>query len=78
MSAPASPWLTVPEAAMYARCGTKRIYEACRTGDLVATQDTAPHGKWRIHVEDLDNYIRGFTARPRRRRRSAATKKAAS
>ncbi len=78
MSSPASPWLTVPEAAKYARCGTKRIYDACRTGDLVATQQTAPHGTWRIHVDDLDNYLRGGTTRPSNRRRSSVMKKAAS
>ncbi len=58
-----SPWMTVPEAAKYARCGTKRIYDACRTGDLIATQEKAPHGTWRIHVDDLDNYLGGAKTR---------------
>ncbi|WP_082921105.1 helix-turn-helix domain-containing protein [Rhodococcus sp. HS-D2] len=78
MNSTSSPWLTVPEAANYARCGTKRIYDACRTGELVATQQTVPHGTWRIHVEDLDNYLRGATTRSSNRRRASAMKKAAS
>lgn len=74
MNSSSSPWLTVPEAANYARCGTKRIYDACRTGDLIATQQTVPHGTWRIHIGDLDNYLRGDTARASNRRRSSMKK----
>jgi excisionase family DNA binding protein len=70
--------MTVPEAANYARCGTKRIYDACRTGELTATQRTVPHGTWRIHLEDLNDYLRGNATRPSSRRRSSAMKKAAS
>jgi excisionase family DNA binding protein len=31
---PTSPWLTVKDAAKYARCGTKLIYRECGSGRL--------------------------------------------
>ncbi|BDB58941.1 MULTISPECIES: helix-turn-helix domain-containing protein [Rhodococcus] len=64
-----SPWLTVPEAAKYARCGTKQIYDACRTGELVGRQQSEPHGTWRIHVDDLDDYLRAAVMNPKTRLR---------
>lgn len=42
-----SPWLIVPEAAKYARCGRTTIYNACRTGELRAAsqvQSGTGHG----------------------------------
>jgi excisionase family DNA binding protein len=37
MSAP-SPWLTVKEAAVYARCGSGLIYRSIRSGQLRAAK----------------------------------------
>ena len=34
MSGPATPWLTLKEAAAYARCGTRIAYQAIRRGEL--------------------------------------------
>ncbi|RYE43685.1 MAG: DNA-binding protein [Hyphomicrobiales bacterium] len=67
MTAPASPWLTVDEAKAYARCGKNHIYSACRTGVLAARQSVAPQGKWLIHRDDLDAWLRADTKPVRRR-----------
>lgn len=59
-----SPWLTQREAADYARRGVGVINEALRTGQLRGFQ-SKPGGKgkrggtWRVHVADLDAWIRG-------------------
>ena len=34
MSAPASPWLTADQAAVYAQVSAKSIYRACASGRL--------------------------------------------
>jgi excisionase family DNA binding protein len=34
MAAPDSPWLTVAEASLYARCCAKTIHRACSEGKL--------------------------------------------
>jgi excisionase family DNA binding protein len=38
MTAPASPWLTVKEAAERARCGAGLIYRSIRSGQLRAAR----------------------------------------
>lgn len=57
-----SPWLTVPEAATYARVGHRAIYDACRAGQLRARQTSTPNGKWLIHVDHLDAYLRAVAS----------------
>lgn len=64
MSAPASPWLTVKEAAAYARSNTKAIREALASEELVGEQKV-PRGKWRTRPEYLDAWIRGERAEVR-------------
>lgn len=71
--ATSSPWMTVPEAAQYARRGHSAVYDACRTGQLKATQSVAPRGKWQIHRDDVDTWLRGGIAmKPARNRRASA------
>jgi excisionase family DNA binding protein len=55
-----TPWRTVPEAADYARLGQRAIYDACRAGQLKARQTSTPRGKWLIHLDDLDKYLRSL------------------
>lgn len=60
--APPSPWRKQYEAAQYARCGVAQIIEALRSGELVGHQD-GPGKTWRIHVDDIDAWIRNRTAK---------------
>lgn len=69
-----SPWMTIDEAKSYARLGKNQIYEACRTKKLKARQTVAPQGKWLIHRDDLDAWLRGETIGPPPRRRTAKRK----
>ena len=66
MTAP-SPWMTVPEVAAYARMGRTEILTALNDESLRGHQ-TKPGGKWRVHVEDVDAYLRGEVAEPIRTR----------
>ena len=70
MSVAESPWLTIDEARTYAKAGKNQIYTACRTGRLKARQTVAPQGKWLIHRDDLDAWLRGDTAAKPARRNS--------
>lgn len=68
-----SPWMTVPEASKYSRRGLSAVYDACRTGQLKATQSVAPRGKWQIHRDDVDTWLRGGIAmKPVRSKRRAS------
>ena len=72
-----TPWLEVPEAAEYARRHTQTIKNALRDGSLRGSQ-TKRNGKWLVHRDDLDAWLRGEIAdvQPpavtRRSRRSVA------
>lgn len=70
-----SPWLKVPEAADRARCGVSTVLRALAAEELRGYQG-GKGGRWRIHVDDLDAWVRGETAEVRvpavtRSRRSA-------
>lgn len=58
-----SPWMTFAEACEYARVGQQSMYRALRTHELKATQGAVRpgtvRGRWRIHRDDLDTWIRG-------------------
>lgn len=56
-----SPWLTVPEAAERARTGQSELHRALAADELRGYQ-RKPGGKWRIHLDDLDAWVRGETA----------------
>ena len=69
-----SPWMTFKEACEYARVGQQSMYRALRTHELKATQGAVRpgtvRGRWRIHRDDLDAWIRGEqppAAKPLRR-----------
>ncbi len=56
-----TPWLTVDEAAEYARKSRSTVMIALRDDTLRGAQ-TGRNGKWLIHREDLDTWIRGDRA----------------
>ena len=69
-----TPWLTVPEAAAYAKRHTQTIKNALRDGSLRGSQ-TQRNGKWLVHRDDLDAWLRGEVAEvvpPRITRRKSA------
>lgn len=55
------PWLTVPEAAERARAGVSTVLRALQAEELRGSQITKG-GKWRVHVDDLDAWVRGEIA----------------
>lgn len=56
-----SPWLGVAQAARYAHKHPDTIGAALRAGTLRGHQATRK-GKWLIHRDDLDAWIRGEIA----------------
>jgi excisionase family DNA binding protein len=52
--APATPWLTVPQAAARAQCGTGSVYDAIATGKLKAVRLGV---RLRVHVEWVDAWL---------------------
>ena len=73
---PATPWLTAPEAAEYARTSRERIYEAIANGQLKAVKPRPDRrGRWLTRAEYLDAWLnaQAISAAPiRRGRRGAA------
>lgn len=57
MTVPPSPWLTVKEAAQYARCSVNRIYAALGSGALDGAQAPGFRSQWLTTTTDLDNWI---------------------
>lgn len=59
---PTSPiqrvWLTVDEARQRTGVSKTELYEALQTRELVGTQ-RSKNAKWRIHIDDLDKWMRG-------------------
>ncbi|GAC1377599.1 MAG: hypothetical protein NVSMB4_07010 [Acidimicrobiales bacterium] len=66
---PPSPWMSSPQVAAYSGCGKDTVLRALQSGDLVGRQRTAPNGRWHVHRDDVDRWLRGET--PRRALRSA-------
>ena len=69
---PATPWLTAPEAADYARTSRERIYEAIANGQLKAVKPRADkRGRWLTRAEYLDAWLnaQAISAAPIRRGR---------
>lgn len=53
-------WFTTSQAADYAGCHQVTVADACRSGALRAGQPGgAGRGRWRIHRDDLDAWLRG-------------------
>ena len=59
-AAPPQPrsWLSTAQAAARAGRHPRTIADACRSGDLLATQ-RGPQGSWRVDPAALDAWIRG-------------------
>lgn len=53
-----TPWMLTGEAAPYARCSEDEIRDALASGELRGSQ-RKPGGRWRIHRDDLDAWLRG-------------------
>lgn len=53
-----SPWLVVPEVQAYARASRHEVIDALNDGSLRGYQ-RAPGGKWRVHRDDVDAWLRG-------------------
>jgi hypothetical protein len=56
-----TPWLTVTEANTPARIAASDLHRALAAEEFRGYQ-RVKGGKWRIHVDDLDAWIRGETA----------------
>jgi excisionase family DNA binding protein len=52
-----SPWLTVTEAATFARCSAKLIYVACNRHDLRHARIGTGRGTLRIHRDWLRAWL---------------------
>jgi excisionase family DNA binding protein len=52
-------WFTVEEASVRTGVGRTEIYEALQVGELTGFQRHGKKSRWRIHVEDLDAWMRG-------------------
>lgn len=56
-----TPWMTVPEVAAYARSSRTEVLEALTDESLRGSQ-VKPGGKWRVHRDDVDAWLRGLPA----------------
>lgn len=54
-------WLTVDEARQRTGVSKTELYEALQTGDLAGTQRNK-NAKWRVHIDDLDAWMRRGSA----------------
>lgn len=62
-----SPWLFVADVVDYARVGKRDVLAALADGSLRGHQ-LKPGGKWRVHRDEVDAWLRG---QPLESRRSA-------
>lgn len=51
-------WFDARQAALYSGMHWRTITDALRDGSLSGSQ-RVDKGKWRIHRDDLDNWLRG-------------------
>jgi hypothetical protein len=63
----ASPWLGTTEGAKYAKRHPKTLLRALRQGELRGFQSKKPNGTWRIHIDDIDAWVRGEKPKVTRR-----------
>ena len=59
-----SPWMTLAEVCSYGRIGRKEVLAALNSDELVGHQ-TKAGGRWRVHREDVDSWLRGTAPRQR-------------
>lgn len=55
-----SPWMSLREAAHYARCASELLIGAVNRGELPAVQRVGAHGQQRrwVHRDDVDAWLR--------------------
>jgi excisionase family DNA binding protein len=58
-----TPWMVLAEVCEYARGGRDEVLTALADGSLRGYQ-VKPGGKWRIHRDDVDTWLRGEQAQP--------------
>lgn len=63
MTAPETPWKVLPEVQAYARMGRSEILAALNDGSLRGHQ-TKAGGRWRVHRDDIDAWLRGEPPAP--------------
>lgn len=59
-----TPWLTLAESAAYSKRGKNTVWQALAAGELRGNQ-TGRNGKWLVHRDDLDAWIKGEIAEVR-------------
>jgi excisionase family DNA binding protein len=65
MTAPIdTPWLTLAEVCEYGRIGRKEVLAALKSDELIGHQ-TKEGGRWRVHRDDVDSWLRGTPMRVR-------------
>ncbi|ADG98791.1 DNA binding domain protein, excisionase family [Segniliparus rotundus DSM 44985] len=67
-----SPWLTVQEAADYARRHPVTVRAALSSGQLKGYRRTVPGGTWSIRRDDLEAWLTQPPVQRRRKRPNAA------
>lgn len=67
-----SPWMTLPEVQAYARSGRVELLAALADGSLRGHQRKAG-GRWRVHRDDVDAWLRSEPAAPLPKTRKAAS-----
>lgn len=74
---PASPWMTVKEAAVYSRRHYQTVLHALQDEELAGFQDeNAKTGgrrgcRWKVHRTDVDRWMQGLAPRKATRLRTA-------
>lgn len=58
-----SPWMLLADVVKYARSSRTEILAALADGSLRGHQRTQG-GKWRVHREDVDSWLRGEPPAP--------------
>jgi excisionase family DNA binding protein len=61
MNTPVGPWLTVKQAAARAQRGERTVLAALADESLRGHRP-GERGNWRIHLDDLDAWVRGERA----------------
>jgi hypothetical protein len=59
----ATDWMTVPEVIDYARSSRTEVQRRCVPARLRGHQ-VKPQGKYRIHRDDVDAWLRGVAPAP--------------
>lgn len=54
-------WFSTDQAAEYAECHPVTVRKALQAGELVGGQRKTK-GRWRIHKDDLDTWLRGVAS----------------